>query len=129
MGAWGHNTIENDDALDWLGELTDLRQITAAFAQIVDNVDGYIDLTDASAALAAAEVVAALNGRPSRSLPDEARSWIHGKTKPDTGLLQQARTAVEQVLAGSELEELWDEDGTNQSEWHAVVNDLKERLA
>ena len=70
MGAWGHGSFSNDAALDWLAELRggdpDL------FGEALDRIvaaedDVYLDVDDCSAALAAAEIVAARHehGEPS----------------------------------------------------------------
>lgn len=42
MGAWGHTSFENDDAMDWLGDLqgaTDPEPIADAFAAVLEADD------------------------------------------------------------------------------------------
>ena len=77
MGAWGCRTFENDDASDWLYELyesDDFSIVEAALKSVTSG--GYLEAPDCCNALAAAEVVAALNNKPASSLPKELISWL-----------------------------------------------------
>ena len=62
MGAWGAGPFQNDHALDFLAELSELppagmgSRITSA---LVLPSDGYLELHEACAAIAAAELIAA----------------------------------------------------------------------
>jgi len=44
--------------------------------------DEYLEAPTASCALAAAEVVAALAGRPRPALPEEVTAWVNRQSKP-----------------------------------------------
>jgi hypothetical protein len=132
MGAWGPGSFENDSAMDWLsdlgaGEVEIVRETLARAADAED--DDYVDVDDASAALAAAEMVAAALGKGDERLNDEAVDGVAGYRKlieaPDLGL---ARRAVERVLASSEVQQLWDEGGT-ENEWRTHVRELLRRLS
>lgn len=71
-GAWGPGAFENDDALDWTWELESSRGssvLVSAFERVVSSA-GYIEAPDCSAAIAAAEVVAALRAKPHAQLPE-----------------------------------------------------------
>lgn len=130
MGAWGPGSFENDDALDWLADLVDgggMDVVESAFDGVADAE--YLEAPEASSAVAAAEVVAALAGRPPAELPDEAAEWVaaHGRP-PGDRLMRQARAAIQRVRTDSELKELWEEDGEGPNEWHAAVDDLLRRL-
>jgi Domain of unknown function (DUF4259) len=130
MGAWGPGSFENDDALDWLNELVEgsgLRPVSAALGRTTGE---YVEAPDASAAVAAAEIVAALMGRPLAGLPDEAKAWIRAHpARPAPALVEQARAAVRRVQTDSELRELWEEgDAETASAWHACMDDLARRL-
>ena len=60
-------------------------------------------------ALIAAEVLAALDGRPAKVLPPELQDWVASRQReaiPDA-LRSGARAAVERVKEDSELSELW----------------------
>ena len=131
MGAWGAGTFENDDAMDWVYELEEegLKAVAAALKPVAAaKPKDYIEAPDASNALAAAEVVAALSGKPAKKLPEEVTAFVKSaKAKPDAGLLESARKAVARVQTSSELKELWD-DGENPKEWAAAVADLASRL-
>lgn len=132
MGAWGHSSFENDDALDWVGLLEDaagVSVIVEALSHVTDEADEYIEAPECSMAIAAAEVVAALNGRPSDSLPADVKAWLVGRPAPEAALLSKARQAVEAVLGESELRELWAANAEAFSKWTAVLNDLKQRLS
>lgn len=65
MGAWGAGPFQNDDALDFLAELSKLSpaemgsRITSA---LVLPSDGYLKLPEACAAIAAVELIAAARG-------------------------------------------------------------------
>ena len=125
MGAWGIGIFENDDAMDFVGDLVDGE---ASLEAALAVGGGYVEAPDASIALAAAEVVASLAGAPSPSLPKEARDWVAAQGGlPDTTLVTRALQAVEGATSGeSELVELWEEAG--EDGWREPVNDLRARL-
>jgi hypothetical protein len=128
MGAWGTATFDNDDASDWVSELEETED-DALLRAALDRAGANAASEDASAALAAAEVIAASKGRPSASLPDEVVAWVrdHGPSV-DPGLAQTAIAALDRVAARSELRELWAES-ESYDEWTADVADLRARLA
>lgn len=131
MGAWGHKTFENDGACDFLDTLQGVGAdaIDVALQGVVRRAaDDYLDVDDATAAIAAAEVVAAAHGAGDDRLSKYARKWllefrVHARRIP----LSLALRAVERVYAASELRDLWD-DGGADSIWHADVRVLAERL-
>ena len=131
MGAWGRSSFENDDALDWVAELESagVSAIVEALNHVTDEADEYIEAPECSMAIAAAEVVAALSGRPSDSLPPGAQAWLVGKPVPAASLVAKARQAVEAVLGESELKDLWAENARDFPKWTATLNDLKQRLS
>ena len=83
MGAWGAGNFENDDALDWLAVLQaeGLPAAGAAIQDVLTLADDYLEAPTCCAALAAAEVIAALRGRPSISIARRAR----GVARPSVG--------------------------------------------
>jgi len=132
MGAWGHESFANDSAMDWLGDLLegDASGITSALGEVADaDADTYLEVDESSAALAAAELVAAAQGKGDDRLNDDAREWLKEHRNEvadiDVGLAQRA---VERVFASSELRELWDESAPD-GDWHAEVKELLLRLA
>jgi hypothetical protein len=133
MGAWGVGVFENDDANDWVYELeqsSDLGVVLQALTDIAGTDEDGPESMESAAALAAAEVVAALRGQPGDGLPDDVAKWVAGLGEPASPeRVGSARAAVRQVLAASELKDQWDESGTEQGEeWELQVEDLLSRL-
>lgn len=66
-GAWGSGSFENDDALDLstnLAQQPDTALVYQTLRGAVRDRTAYLEAPDGSAAVAAAEVVAALKGHP-----------------------------------------------------------------
>lgn len=129
-GAWGEGSFENDDAADWVAECVNSNgtaQLVRAFDAVLKS--DYIDSADGSAAIAAAEVVAAALGRPSAKLPPELRSWLQRQSLPAFAQLAPVASKVLVRIQDpkiSELQQLWAEgDG---GKWRAAVADLSARL-
>jgi hypothetical protein len=129
MGTWGHGIFENDDALDWVIELESAGQaaIDGALTAVTEEAEDYMDACDCTRALAAAEVVAALRGRPATDLPDAVQVWASGRPAPGDQLVAKAMDAINRILAGSELKDLW-EGSDGYRVWQANVADLQSRL-
>ena len=129
MGTWGIGTFENDTASDWLGDLetaSDLGLLRSALAATLAAVP--VDADDAVIGLAAAEVVAALNGTGRQGIPDAIHDWVDGHaTLPDADLLSTARAAVDAILERSELRDLWEESDSFAA-WQADVEELRAHL-
>lgn len=132
MGAWGDKPFENDAALDFLVELEEggVDALRAALETAADtDPDDYLDVDEGSAAIAAAELVAAARDSNRASLPKDARAWVQANAK-ELGEEDQALAvrAVRRVLeGGSELASLWGE-GSARSPWHQGVRALLRRL-
>lgn len=129
MGTWAYGAFDNDDAMDWVGELADADgtgPVAEAFERVLE-ADDYLEAPDAAMGLAAAEVVAALLGRPAANLPDEVTSWIAGKKPPETAFVKKAQQVAERALQNSELKELWAES-EESAKWQQEVKGLLERL-
>ena len=135
MGAWSHESFGNDTACDWAGDLQegdDLAPVEAALDAVLEVGDDYLESPEACEAIAAAEVVARLQGHfgvrdaYSESLDD----WVaRVALVPSPELAAKARRALDRILAEpSELVELW-EDGDDGGQWRASVNELKSRIA
>jgi hypothetical protein len=129
-GAWGDGSFENDDALDWVAECTHTTSVVPV-SHALEAVlkGGYIEGPQGSAAIAAAEVVAAAIGKPSAKLPPELQSWVR-RIPPEqlTGLAPIARKALARIRdpKASELKQLWSEG--KQNNWATVVVELESRL-
>jgi hypothetical protein len=94
----------------------------------LDGDDGYLELTEGCAAVAAAALVAVANGMP----PGEARlpdgvDWAD--TVPaDSEVRAQARAALDRVSGtGSEWRELWEAEGS-LTEAVTVLDSIREHL-
>jgi hypothetical protein len=130
MGAWGPGPFDNDDALDWLADVTasdDPTSLEAAFAH-VDSSATTIDSPSCAAAIAAAEIVATIARRPMGDLPEDATvcaGRFAGVFSPT--LLAKARVAVGCIRRASELRDLW-LDSSHFSRWESSVRDLEHRL-
>lgn len=132
-GAWDTGPFDNDDALDWVWELTDsddLSVVEDALQSAIDTSD-YLEAPMGSMAVAAAEVVAALKGKPRAELPPEVSEWVKAReyvVKDD--LAEAARKAVAEVknAESSELAQLWSESDELAEVWHADLRDLLQRL-
>ncbi|ALN61578.1 hypothetical protein GLA29479_693 [Lysobacter antibioticus] len=134
MGAWGISTFDNDDAADWLADLSDhqsLALVRETIAAALD-ADDYLEAPEASTALAACELIAAAIGRPSAAArkQETLTRWIaHRKPSPDTALIADALRAIDRVLGPeSELRELWEET-EDYAAWQADVVQLRSRLS
>ena len=135
MGAWGAGSFDNDDASDFVAGLESegVAAITAALEGVTSlDAKDYLEAPEASAAVAAAEVVAAACDGNVTLLPEEARQRVseHRGSIATPLLLTSARRAVERVLTQSELKDLWQEGGADaQSEaWENGVRGLLGRL-
>jgi hypothetical protein len=130
MGAWGCGAFDNDDALDFVGDLETTQgtgHLFTVFSLIPVDEAAYVEAPEAAAAIAAAEVVAALLGRPSPALPEEMKAWVARHTDVEPRLVREALRVVERVLTRSELRELWEEGGEFQF-WQTSLTGLAARL-
>jgi hypothetical protein len=128
MGAWGEGVLENDTAVDWLGDLEEQPQLETVTIALGDAAgeDDYLEASAGCEALVAAELVAYALGRP----PSEPEERLLALA---TGLREHAALAAQAVaLIGgseqSELFDLWHEDGDNDV-WDALISDLGRRLS
>ena len=136
MGAWGSEAFANDDAMDWIGDLdsvTDLSVLYASFEPILTG-DDFVEAPTGSVALAAAEVVAALRGRQHVDLPEEVVAWVTAFGPFDDDALVAAARAAANIVADdsrrSELHQIWAEAAEDDGRaWRQSVADLRSRLA
>jgi len=133
MGAWGAGPFENDDASDWVYELEEggVKHLQSTLQAVTKaEKDDYLEIDACSNAIAAAEVVAALQGRAAKDLPEEVTAWLETKPKGRPDLVVLAKDAVARVAREGELKELWDEaEPKDAAAWKQSVNDLLQRLA
>ena len=127
--AWGTGSFENDEGAAWLKNLHAImpEDLTRILEQAADD-PAYLEAPAASVAVAASEVVAALNGAPSEGRPPEIADWTRKHARAFTPELKAvAIRALDRVRRNSELKDLWLEaDGFN--DWVAALKDLQTRL-
>ncbi len=126
MGAWGAGPLENDDAMDFIGEFEEEPEVEGlleAFDAVTETDD--VEAADAAAAIAAAEIVAAMRGKGTPRLPKSILAWAKEQTA-DADLLEAARAAVE-AASTSEMRDLW-EDADEADQWRANLKSLNSRL-
>jgi hypothetical protein len=129
-GAWGNDSFENDDALDWTATCKtswSISLVRDAFSHAISAK--YLEAPDGSVVVAAAEVVAAAKRRPHPKLPAELAAWVKhqgmGKLSRLAPLALKALKRVRDQKV-SELRQLW--DGGDPSGWLACISDLELRL-
>jgi len=132
-GAWDTGSFDNDDALDWVWELVESKDLSIVSGPLRNavNQSDYLEAPDASMAIAAAEVVAALRGKPSQALPPEVSDWVQKhQIEVSDDLVSTAREAIERVklIDSSELAQLWSESDELTAAWYASLADLQKRL-
>lgn len=130
-GSWAADTLSNDDASDLLGQIPNggVEAIRGALNAALGSVSPVSDET-ALRALAAAEMVAAMMGSPSGSLPATCKEWAMFHSKDASrDLIQLAVRAVDRVIKDSGTQELMQEGGAkNLQDWQVSVANLKARL-
>jgi hypothetical protein len=131
VGAWGYGPFENDDAMDWIAELSESDDAGFLLRTLreLDQCAG-IDGPDGCVGIAAAEAVAASRGRPHDSLPEQVREWVATTgARADTHVTDLALRVIGTINSSedSELRLLWDEQPDGPS-WHETVDDLRQRL-
>jgi hypothetical protein len=121
MGTWGKGALDNDAALDFIGDLEDgpasgrVQMIHERLRGVADRV-GYLEGSDADEALAAALLVLVAGGG---AVPEAlgstsaAAGVVSTLPRPDAELIQQARAAVRRITSNTDNEwiELWAEAG------------------
>ena len=131
MGAWDATSFGNDTANDWvydLEECEDLSHIEATLQKVIDVGSNYIEARDAEEAIAAAEVIAWLRGRPTpmNAYTAKVAAWVAAHPiNPPTELIQKTLRALDRIRSdASELLELWE----GNSDWNESVSNLRVRL-
>ncbi|RYD35262.1 MAG: DUF4259 domain-containing protein [Verrucomicrobiaceae bacterium] len=131
MEAWDAGSFGNDTASDWvyaLEECADLSFIEDTLQGILDVGGRYMNALDGAEAVAAAEVVAWLLGRPTPVDSDSqcVAEWVASHPlAPPPALVGKALAVIHRIQGRrSELAELWEKD----AEWFTAMADLHARL-
>ncbi|MGH3328675.1 MAG: DUF4259 domain-containing protein [Streptomycetales bacterium] len=122
MGTWGTAPFDNDDALDFFGEIEDfppealLARLRATLTATVER-PGHIEVGEANVAVAAAALVAAGRSRLARAREPSVDDWLAAnrpQTSPDDHAL--ALRALDRVAGpDSEWMELWGQTSSGQA--------------
>ena len=133
-GAWDVGPFENDEALDFVYDLTEYKSYRLLWGGMDScmpgNRGGYLEAPDGSRAVAAAALVAAnLTGDVS-SVPEELHDWVSAKSwAEDVKLVGTAKMCLDLVTDAetSELAELWADAGL-YDEWVATIDEISSKL-
>jgi uncharacterized protein DUF4259 len=134
MGAWDVGSFGNDTACDWsygLEGAKDLGYVEQTLDAVLRHGKNSVPADEAECAVAAAEVIARLNGHwgIENSYTETADNWVrsHALT-PSPALVAKAVAVLDRIIvAPSELLELW-EEGTDDAGWTDAVTELKHRV-
>jgi hypothetical protein len=134
MGAWGKGTFENDTACDFAANVAEengLVVLEQALDRVLASETNYLEAPDAEEGLAAADIVARLNGSPGAQTAYTAKidAWVErSKTTPSEALIEKARRSITRILTEpSELLELW-RDSRDFEVWKSSVEEVSRRL-
>jgi hypothetical protein len=132
MSVWGHQSFENDDALDWTHALViqgaDAIRDASRSVLAAKQRGETLGVSLCACAIAAAEVLAAWRGRPGpEQLPVAVSEWIGTATLPSPALVTNAVKAIDAILEESELLLLWTRAQSGRP-WIAALQRLRGRL-
>jgi hypothetical protein len=132
MGAWDASSFGNDTAIDWaysLEQCSDFSCIEKALQRVLDAGNDYLEAPEAEEGVAAAEVIAWLQGWPGKvnTHPEKVATWVQAHPlRPSKTLVNLALDALDRVQgAQSELAELWE----GNTKWKAAMRNLRTRLS
>ncbi|GAA4386219.1 DUF4259 domain-containing protein [Hymenobacter koreensis] len=130
MGAWGYFNFDNDAAADFAGDFRDNHTEAMLYEALAtaSEEEGYLEVDEASEALAAAEIVAAILGKPAKDFPADLIPVILKLDASESEDLRDlAIEAVEAVVKKSELQEMRSETD-DYANWQQLQQDLLARL-
>lgn len=129
METWGYGAFENDAGSDLVHDLKKAKGTKLLQQSLAEARSSGWDSDECQTAVAAAEIIAALNGVNVPGLPKDAVAWVlkNNQQPPGEPLLTLARDTVRTILANSELKEIWDESG-NAGPWKDQMKGLLARL-
>lgn len=133
MGTWGVGALENDGAMDFVGELqgtTNLVAVRAVFDELesAKRRGDYLDIDIAERALASAEITAALATGDKSHLDPSSADYISAiAERPRMEDIARAHAAVALLRAEGEVKDLFAESDSFD-EWQAEMTALAGRL-
>lgn len=130
MGTWGYYNFDNDAAADFAEDFRDHHneaKLLEALVAVAEEEET-IEAEAASEALAAAEIVAAILGKPSRDFPADLIPVIVKLDASESADLRElAQQAVQAIASKSVLQELWAKN-ESADDWQQTQQDLLHRL-
>ena len=130
MAEWGPGIYENDDAMDWIYDLLDsggLSRVKHALDVVLQDDIEDLEAADCRIALAAADLVAALDGDINPNLPQEAEEWLTLVNKSASGLRGKPKKLYARfrnfLSCGQNIKEKGKLD-----DWEKVITALLKRL-
>jgi hypothetical protein len=114
MGAWGIGPFDNDDAQDFVLDLADVPddELERRLAEALALPSGYVEVPEASIAVAAAALVAVGAGMAPPESPTVCEFVASRSVPTTTALREAAKAALDRVASqDSELWELWQDAG------------------
>lgn len=130
MGTWDYYNFDNDAAADFAEEFLTTPNEAVLYEALATagEEEGQLESDVASEALAAAEIVAAILGRPAQNIPPGLLPAISRLDAGDSEDLRElAEAAVTAVLEKSELQEEW-AGRSDYASWRELQQDLLRRL-
>ena len=135
MGRWGYGIFENDTACDFKYLVVDgggLVPVEQALERVLSSGDGYLEVSEADEALAAADIIARLLGSFGQqdAYTEDIDAWVESsQVKVSPALVEKARQAIRRILAEHfKIMAENDEDTEDFADWKREVNALSERL-
>ncbi|HEX8426760.1 DUF4259 domain-containing protein [Hymenobacter sp.] len=129
MSTWGYYTFDNDAAADFAEDFLENPNEAVLYEALATAAEeeGQLELEDASVALAAAEIVAGILGKPAQDLPAGLVQAITHLDADGDDLRELAEQAVQVVLKNSKLQEQR-ATGDEYDNWHQLQQNLLSRL-
>ena len=130
MGTWDYYNFDNDAAADFAEEFLENPNEAVLYEALATAAEeeGHLEAGAASEALAAAEIVAAILGRPAADIPPGLLPAVaHLDAGDSEDLRELAEAAVTVVLGKSELQEEW-AGRSDYANWQSLQQDLLARL-
>ncbi|RUL45646.1 DUF4259 domain-containing protein [Lysinibacillus antri] len=141
MGAWDIGHFDNDSALDWMHDFLESENQLDLLMNTLNIAKGKrgffnklfrknfeLDEPEATAILAAGEIICIILGKPPEYLPEDLENWVeNNQLTLDKNIVNDALNAVRTVREHSELRLLWEEAG-ELNKWLEEVKNLELRL-
>lgn len=129
MSAWNYYTFDNDAAADFAEDFLENPSEALLYEALATAAEeeGALETDEASQALAAAEIVAAILGKPAQDLPPGLIPVIVRLDADGEELRELAEEAVTAVLNKSALQEHWSASA-DYGRWQELQRDLLARL-